>query len=49
MAKFSLKKQTKIIQDKSRATIKYAILGKGDLFGLQECQYKTNNPKVPLR
>ena len=49
MAKFSLKKQTKIIQDKSRATIKYAILGKGDLFGLQECQYKPNNPKIPLR
>ena len=34
MAKFQLKKQTKVIQDKSRATIKYAILGKGDLFGL---------------
>ena len=49
MAKFQLKRQAQVIKDKSLATIKYAILGKGEVFGLQECQYKPASPKYTMR
>ena len=49
MAKFQLRKQAQVIKDKSLATIKYAILGKGEVFGLHECQHKPTSPKYTMR
>ena len=49
MAKFQLKRQTQVLKDKSLATIKYAILGRGEVFGLQECQYRASSPKYSMR
>ena len=40
MAKFHLRKQAKVLKDSSRAQIKLAILGTGEVFGLEECQVR---------
>ena len=42
MAKFKLRKQTKVIKDRSKRMVRLAILGSGELFGLEECQAKPN-------
>jgi len=48
MAKFKLRKQAKVIQDSSRTQVRLAILGSGELFGLEECQVKANSLAMPL-
>ena len=42
MAKFQMRKQARVIKDNSRKTVRLAILGSGELFGLEECQQKPN-------
>ena len=49
MAKFQLRKQAKVIKDNSLRTVKLAILGTGELFGLEECQMKPNLGKPKPR
>ena len=49
MAKFQLKKQAKVIKDSSRTTVKLAILGSGEIFGLEECSVKPNSGVVQNR
>lgn len=49
MAKFQLRKQTKVIKDTSRATVKLAILGNGEIFGLEECCVKPTSDKLRNR
>ena len=44
MAKFQMRKHARVIKDNSRKTVKLAILGSGELFGLEECQ--TNPSKM---
>ncbi len=43
LAKFQLKKQSKVQNDQSRNCVKLAILGVGEIFGLEECAVKPNN------
>ena len=47
MAKFKLRKQTKVVKDRSRRTVRLAILGTGELFGLEECQTKSSKTLRP--
>lgn len=49
MAKFQLRKQAKVIKDNSLQTVKLAILGTGELFGLEECQMKPSQSKPKPR
>ena len=49
MAKFQLRKQAKVIKDNSLQTVKLAILGTGELFGLEECQMKPSQSKPKAR
>lgn len=49
MAKFQLRKQAKVIKDGSRMTVKLAILGSGEMFGLEECSVKPTSYKIQDR
>ena len=49
MAKFQLRKQAKVIKDSSRMTVKLAILGCGEIFGLEECSVKPNSSQLRNR
>ena len=49
MAKFQLRKQANVIKDSSRAVVKLAILGSGEVFGLEECSVRPSSQKVKNR
>ena len=49
MAKFQLKKQAKVIKDSSRMIVKLAILGSGEVFGLEECSIRPTSTRVKNR
>ena len=49
MAKFHLRQQAKVLKDSSRAQIKLAILGTGEVFGLEECQVRPQSLRLKNR
>ena len=49
LVQFQLRKQAGVIKDTSRATVKLAILGSGEIFGLEECSVKPTSTKVKNR
>ena len=42
IARLKLNEQTKVTFDRSLQTMKVAVLGKGEIIGLEECQQRCN-------
>lgn len=49
MAKFQLRKQASVIKDSSRTNVKLAILGTGEVFGLEECSVRPTSMRLRNR